>query len=226
MTTMQTREQEALNAYLKVLQSNGADDISLERHREFLLTIFPVIEEADFDSAAYRDAVEHALGRLDKREWPFGLAVAREYFHFWIKDFKSIAALNAEGGFNPNPVDWQPLDIDLKALWKMLDTAKFATAETWPLKAYTLALRQAGADKALVDARIKLVKILLIRLREAPEKSNRNYRIVVDATVPLLENREMRRVFFTVVREFYHFWMGDPDAASRIGSATGSTSFV
>ncbi len=118
------------------------------------------------------------------------------------------------------------MDIDLKALWKILDTTKFDTAETWPLKAYTLALRQAGADKALVDARIKLVKILLIRLRDAPEKPNRNYRIVVDATLPLLENREMRRVFFTVVREFYCFWMGDPDAASRIGMVSASTSFV
>jgi len=226
MATMQTREHESLNAYLKVLKSNGADDVALGRHCEFLLAIFPAIENADFDNAAYRDAVENLLGRFDKREWPFGLAVAREYFHFWIKDFKSIAALNAEGGFNPNPVDWQPLDIDLKALWKILDTTKFDTAETWPLKAYTLALRQAGADKALVDARIKLVKILLIRLRDAPEKTNRNYRIVVDATLPLLENREMRRVFFTVVREFYHFWMGDPDAASRIGMVSASTSFV
>jgi hypothetical protein len=111
-------------------------------------------------------------------------------------------------------------------LWQTLDKAKFDTVENWPIKAYSLALRQAGAEQALVDTRVKLVKILLIRLRDAPQKSNRHYRIAVDATVPLFEKHDTRRLFFAVVREFYYFWIGDPDAASRIGQSPATTSYV
>lgn len=225
-TTIQNREQEALGAYLKLLQNKGADDASLNRRRDFLGKLFPAIQDAKLEGRAYREAVEQVLEHVGRLEWPFCLAVAREYFHFWIKDFKAIAALNSDAGFDVNPIDWQPLDLDLKTLWKSLDEAKFVTAETWPLKAYTLALRQAGAEQVLVDTRIKLVKILLIRLREAPENCNKHYRIAVDATVPLFEKNDTRRLFFSVVREFYYFWIGDPEAANRVGLPSEAVSFV
>lgn len=225
-TMTQTREQEALGAYLKLLQNKGADEVSLNRRSDFLAKLFPAIQDVKLEGPAYRGAVERVINDVNRLEWPFCLAVAREYFHFWIKDFKSIAALNADAGFDVNPIEWQPLDLDLKTLWKSLDEAKFVTAETWPLKAYTLALRQAGAEQVLVDTRVKLVKILLIRLREAPEKSNRHYRVAVDSTVPLFEKNDTRRLFFAVVREFYYFWIGDPDAADRVGLPTEGISFV
>ena len=226
VTMTQNREQEALGAYLKLLQNKGADEVSLNRRRDFLTKLFPAIEDVKLEGLAYREAVERIINHVNRLDWPFCLAVAREYFHFWIKDFKSIAALNADAGFDVNPIDWQPLDIDLKTLWKSLEEAKFVTAETWPLKAYTLAMRQAGAEQVLVDTRVKLVKILLIRLREAPEKSNKHYRIAVDSTVPLFEKNDTRRLFFAVVREFYYFWIGDPEAANHVGLPTEGISFV
>jgi len=70
------------------------------------------------------------------------------------------------------------------------------------------------------------VKILLLRLRDAPEKSSRHYRIAVDATVPLFEKQDTRRLFFAVVREFYYFWIGDPDAADHIGQSPETMSYV
>ncbi|MDP2248440.1 MAG: hypothetical protein Q8J65_09940 [Nitrosomonadales bacterium] len=230
MTTNATappnREQEALTAYLKLLKNKGADEASLNKRQDFLMRLFPLIQKIESDGLAYRESVEHLLDSVDRLEWPFSLAVAREYFHFWIKDFKSIAALNADAGFDVNPIRWQPVDLDLKALWKTLDSAKFVTAENWPLKAYNLALRQAGAELVLVETRTKLVKILLIRLREAPQKSSKHYRVAVDSTVPLFEKNDTRRLFFAVVREFYYFWIGDPDAADRVTLPSESTSFV
>jgi hypothetical protein len=226
VTMTQNREQEALAAYLKLLKNKGADEASLNRRQDFLTRLFPSIEEAESDGSTYREAVEHLLDSVDKLEWPFSLAVAREYFHFWIRDFKSIAALNADAGFDVNPIHWQPIDLDLKTLWKTLDSAKFVTAETWPIKAYNLALRQAGAELTLVEIRIKLVKVLLIRLREAPSKSSKHYRIAVDSTVPLFEKNDTRRLFFAVVREFYYFWIGDPDAAGHVTLPSEASSFV
>jgi hypothetical protein len=222
----QNREQEALSAYLKLLKNKGVDEDSLARRQDFLTKLFPVIGTIAYEGLAYRAAVELVLNGISKREWPLSLAVAREYFHFWIKDFKAIAALNADAEFDVDLIDWQPIDLDLKQLWPTLDNTRLSTVETWPIKAYALALRQTGAEQTLVDMRVKLVKILLVRLREAPLQSNKHYRIAVDATVPLFEKSDTRRLFFAVVREFYYFWIGDPDAASHVAQSCEASSFV
>jgi len=102
----------------------------------------------------------------------------------------------------------------------MLDKEQFDISETWPLKSYTLAFRQNGAAQSLVDTRVKLVKLLLIRLRDAPAKNHKIYRIAVDASVFLFAVKGTRHLFFAVVREFYYFWIGDPDAANYVLNKT------
>ena len=98
-------------------------------------------------------------------------------------------------------------------------------ADTWPIKSYSFALRQAGAQQSLVDTRVQLVKLLLVRLRDAPERHGKYYRLAVDATLPLFDLQETRRLFYGVVREFYYFWIGDPDAKEHI-IEDGLASFV
>jgi hypothetical protein len=51
-----------------------------------------------------------------------------------------------------------------------------------------------------------------VRLRDAPNKDNKFYRTTVDATLPLFEVKKNRRLFLVVVREFYNFWAGNPEA--------------
>ncbi len=212
----ENREQEALGAYLKLLQNKGANEASLNQRKEFLLELVPRITDLPNDGDMYRDAVEDYLEGIDQSKWAFCLAIAREYFPFWTKDIKAIAALNADAAFEVDPIQWQPLDQNLKVLWDMLDKEQFEVSETWPLKAYTLAMRQNGAAQSLVDTRIKLVKLLLIRLRNAPDKNHKIYRIAVDSSGSLFTNKDTRRLFFAVVREFYYFWIGDPNAAQYI----------
>lgn len=213
---IEAREQEALNAYLNLLQKKGASNEFLKKRADLLTALAKVIQGKVNDGYMYRDALETVMEKLDRADWPAFIAMARDYYHFWIKDIKAIAALNSESAFDIEPVKWQPLETNLKVLWNALDKEKFDTSETWPLKAYTLALRQEGAAQALVDTRVKLVKLLLIRLRSAPEKNHRIYRIAVDSTIPLFTMKDTRRLFLVVVREFYYFWAGDPDAAKYI----------
>ena len=210
------REKEALAAYLKLLENKGADSALLRRRETFLSSLIEAVTDKPNTGSVYREAVERLLVDLPSTDWPLFLAVAREYYPFWTSDIKAIAALNSESGFNVEPVQWQPQDCNLKTLWTGLDKEKFSVAETWPLKAYTLALRQEGAEQSLVDMRVKLVKLLLVRLKDAPDKNHRIYRIAVDATLPLFTMKETRKLFLTVVREFYYFWIGDPEAASHI----------
>lgn len=220
------RERDAQHAYLKLLAGKGAAPADLERRVAFLARLTPLIQPLAAEGASYRQAVETAVEALDQSAWPFCLMVAREYFHFWAGDFKSIAALNADGGFDAAPIDWRPAALDVKAVWHEIDQVSLSTAETWPLKTYTLALRQAGAERALVETRVRLAKLLLTRLREAPAGSSRHYRVAVDATTPLFAKNDTRRLFFAVVREFYYFWIGDPDVASRVEVPSNATSFV
>lgn len=219
----ENREQEALGAYLKLLQNKGAGANLLKRRETFLSALLTQIADKPNNGQAYREAVEKVLEDMETKDWPYFLAIAREYYPFWTKDIKAIAALNTEAGFNVDPVQWQPAECNLKTLWSMLDQEKFSVAETWPLKAYTLALRQEGAEQSLVDTRVKLVKLLLVRLKDAPDKSHRVYRIAVDSTIPLFTMKETRKLFLSVVREFYYFWIGDPEAATHILTETSAS---
>ncbi len=219
------REKEAMDAYLKLLKSKGAVDPTLTKREEFLVKLSTDIVEIPSDGKKYREAVEQALESVVDTEWAFCLPVAREYFPFWMQDFKAISTLNASDGFIITPLDWAPVAADIKTLWSKVDSEKFNVSETWPIKSYSFALKQAGAPQAMIETRVQLVKLLLIRLKDAPERDGKFYRLAVDATLPLFTMQKTRRLFFGVVREFYYFWIGDPDAADHI-IEDGLSSFV
>ncbi len=211
-----TREKEAINAYLKLLQSKGASSSMLHKRSLFLDKLSVHLTDLQADGGEYRVAVENLMETVPPEEWHDSLTAAREFYPFWLKDIKAIAALNKNPGFEVPAVDWKPDLTSLKLLIDSLETEKFDTSENWPLRAYAQALRQEGAEHALVDTRVKLAKIVLIRLRSAPEKNGAMYRTAVDQTLPLFTIKQNRRLFLVVVREFYHFWSGNPDAASMV----------
>lgn len=211
-----SREKETINAYLKLLQSKGADDSILERRAIFLDLLAVQLAEKLLDGTEYREAMEVVMEAVSPDSWHENLTTAREFYPFWVKDFKAIAAFSIHSGFDLQPSEWKPLPTSLKSLWDSLETEKFDTSENWPLKAYTQALRHEGAEQLLVDTRVKLAKIILIRLRDAPVRSHKAYRTAVDLTLPLFNIKQNRRLFLVVVREFYHFWTGNPDAGSMV----------
>lgn len=214
---IQDREQEALNAYLRLLQSKGAGAEGLVHRKALLHGLMSLLAGQPQDGAIYRELVEQALQQTDKGSWPAFLAVAREYYYFWNQDIKAIAAMHANGGYDARAPLAGPADVEhLRMLWNSLDREQFGVAETWPLKAYASALREEGADKAIVETRCKLVKLLLVRLRDTPERDAGRYRSAVDSTVPLFEMKETRQLFLIVVREFFYFWIGDPEALGHI----------
>jgi hypothetical protein len=214
--TNNNRELDAFNAYLRFLEGKGATADNLAQRRALLLNLLPLLESQPMDGNAYRDQTECVLDLLERTAWPAFLTVAREYYYFWASDIKSIAAMHSGGGYDIAGLhDHVPLE-NLRTLWKSIDQEKFELAETWPLKAYASALRDEGAEKSVVETRIKLVKLLLVRLRGAAAKEANLYRKAVDTTLPLFAMRETRLLFQIVVREFYYFWIGDPEAASHL----------
>lgn len=210
--TIEPREQEALEVYIKLLTNKGFGPETFVPRINFLNKLVPFLAGKDLNGRVYRAAIEQVMDTVEETDWPESLLVAREYFPFWMNDLKAVALLNKVSTVDALPIDWQPKHIELSALWRSVDTEKFDTTDSWALKAYTKALRDENAEQLLIDTRVKLAKILLVRMREAPDKNNKVYRITVDATLPLFEVKKNRRLFLVVVREFFHFWSGNPDA--------------
>lgn len=212
----QKRENEAVRAYLKLLQGKGAVASLLHQRSVFLEKLILNLVEKELDGAVYRIAIEQLMENTPADDWHDSLTTGREFFPFWTQDIKAIAALNVNPGFDITPLVWKPIPTSLKSLMESLATEKFDISENWPLKAYAQALRQEGAEQSLVDTRSKLAKVILIRLRNAPVKNHKAYRTAVDLTLPLFNIKNNRRLFLVVVREFYHFWIGNPDARSKV----------
>lgn len=215
-----TREQTAINAYLKLLRSKGVDDPNILLRESILNDLSLLLVGKVLDGTGYRQVIEQFVEKKPADEWPIILSTAREYFHFWIEDIKSIVEMNRRQAFDKEDASWKPEQITLNELTEKLKTEKFDSSEMWPLKAYKQALKSAGAGQALVDARIKIVKIALIRLRRSPQKNHQTYRTVVDSTLPLFRIKKSRQLFLEVVREFYHFWCGNPEAENFILQAS------
>lgn len=210
------REQKALDVYLKLLSSKGFGPESFVTRVNFLNAFMPTLGDLLQVGGAYRVALEAFMDTVAEKDWPESLIVAREYFPFWANDLKAVSNLSRSVTKDTLPIDWKPTHVELVTLWHAVDQEKFGTADSWALKAYSKALRNENAEQSLIDTRMKLAKILLIRLKDAPERDNKSYRTTVDATLPLFEVKKNRRLFLVVVREFYHFWSGNPEASKYI----------
>jgi hypothetical protein len=214
--TIQEREQQALEVYIKLLKSKGFGPETFVQRTNFLNKLMPLLADKEQTGPSYRVALEALMDQVSENDWPESLLVAREYYPFWVSDIKAIAKLNQGVSKDTLPLDWKPLQVQLVELWHSVDEQKFSRTDSWALKAYTKALRNENADQVLIDTRIKLAKILLVRLSDAPDRDNQAYRTTIDATLPLFEVKKNRRLFLVVVREFYHFWSGNPDAEKFI----------
>jgi hypothetical protein len=212
----QKRENEAINAYLKFLLSKGIKQDILDTRTLLLKKLSVNLDKRILNGDEYREAIDLLMEKIPVDDWHASLTTAREFYPFWVQDIKAISRLNTSAGFDLEPLTWKPLPASLKSLTESLVTEKFDVSENWSLKAYTQALRQEGSELTLVHTRVQLAKMILLRLRSAPDKTHKSYRTAVDLTLPLFSMKQNRRLFLVVVREFYHFWSGNPDAAKMV----------
>ena len=213
------REHKALKAYFAFLTGKGASAEVLQQREHILNQLDPYINPIELNGSAYRQAVDTFLSHTEKSSWPINLIVIREYFHFWQSDIKAIAALNQTHGFDIHLSQWQMFTGNLKQIWATLDQETLSTSEIWACKAYTAVLNQKGYDKETAETRVKLAKLLLIKLRSINEPSARDYRNATDAMLVAFEVPALRHLFLLVVREFYYFWAGDPEASQYVKEA-------
>lgn len=203
------REHVALSAYLNLLERKGFTKIELRQREVIILKLIPLIESIHCDGNAFRNAVDTLFQSLDKSLWFTYLSVIREFFSFWIDDIKAIVAMNQDNAFGANLVKWKPVETELKDLWNSLDAHTLTKLEMQPLVEYEKVLRGNGVEDFVVNACKKLVKLLLILLRNAPHKQPVAYRHALDANLTLFSSNEAYKVTLKVGREFYYFWKND-----------------
>ena len=109
-----------------------------------------------------------------------------------MQDIKAIAAFNTSYGFDVATIQWKPLPSSLNALTKSIDSTQFDETETKSLHTYMLAMLENGAEKSIIVTRSKLAKVILMRMRDAPAKNNKAYRMAVDMILPLFTVSEIR----------------------------------
>ncbi|MFW5431219.1 MAG: hypothetical protein ACKE5Q_00375 [Methylophilaceae bacterium] len=212
----QGREEKALEIYTKLLTSKGFNQFALAPRISFLKKLMPLLIDKEANGVAYREVLDAHMDLVPESDWPESLVIAREFYPFWVSDLQAVSSISQNLGADTLPIKWKPIETALSELWHSMGEEKFGRTDSWALKAYTKALRAENAGQELIDTRLKLAKILLVRLRDAPHKDNKHYRITVDATLPMFEVKKNRRLFLVVVREFFHFWAGDPKAKEHI----------
>lgn len=217
--TVLRRQQTSVDAYLALMEKNGADADNIARREALLAQLMPFLSQRPVKGEFFRNAVDEAMPLIDKAEWPFFMTVVRDFYYFWINDFKTIAAMQKSGSFQVNPTLPKPPEGNLKTLWESLATQKFSLSEKWPINAYKAALRDEGIEQNAVDTRAKLAQLLLLQLRQTEGKDGHVYRLAVESMLPVFLKKETSELFIAVVREFFHFWLGDPNASENLSSS-------
>ncbi|CAG0964271.1 hypothetical protein MTYP_00901 [Methylophilaceae bacterium] len=203
----QPREQEARQAYFAFLQRHGATAKQLNRREQLLNGFCVCLSGIDHGGHAYREAVDEWLKLVDKSKWPTCLSLVREFFPFWMQNVKEIAMLaDQHDSFDLEQAQWASLQGDFASIWLQMEQACLTEEDQSCLESYRDALSVAYVDEKIVETRVKLAKLLLVRLKSTSNRIPRIYRKAVDATVPVFELKEMRWLFIEVVREFFYFW--------------------
>lgn len=213
---VKNREKEAANAYLKFLQTKGAPTGILYLRSRFLDTFIVKLAGKIQTREAFSSSLEETLVIISRSDRVIALNTAREFFPFWMNDIKAIAMFEEFYGFSVEDFTWEPKHKTLKALTDELEIEKLTDKESQSLNNYQQVIIKLGADKYVIDTRSKLAKIILIRLRGAPVANHAIYRLSVDLTLPLFKTKEIKQLYLDVVREFYYFWINDPDAEIKV----------
>jgi hypothetical protein len=201
-----SREQIAINAYLKLLQNKGMPAGELYKRSSFLDQLAPHLNEKALIAAEFSKALDIANENVANHKQAETISIAREFYPFWMQDIKTIAAFNTSYHFDFASIQWKPIPSSLDELTNMIEKSKFNKIEMKSLESYIQTMLENGAEKTVIDSRSKLAKLILIKLRDAPVKNNKTYRMAIDIILPLFTINEIKQLFLTVVSEFYMHW--------------------
>jgi len=198
----------AVDAYVAFLTRKQLDARLIAQRQQVARKIARHLLDKPHTREVYAETLQRLMPKPQHQAWLYDVTVAREFFPFWMQDIKAIASLSEFYGLDIQNMPWRPLPTTLGALTKALAEAYFSEDESRQLEQYMQQMKQAGMTREATLLRLKLAKILLLRLRDAPFVNHLVYRIAVDITLLVFRHKNTRQLFLEVVRAFFPFWIG------------------
>ena len=202
-----SKEQQAVDAYLKFLKGKNVNSEAIAIRAKFLEKLV-ILLQGESSREGYGKALETALkieGNIDRNQQ---LNIAREFFPFWVDDVKMVARMSETYGYDLSVSKLKPLpSLSLDEL----NSYKLDASETDLLDRYAQTMQQQNVPDDEVQAKLRLAKLVLLRLRDIPIKNNVSYRMAVEGTLPLFNVDDVRQRFLLAIREFFYIWIAKID---------------
>ncbi len=205
-TADQGREKQSAKAYLRFLESKGANTRMLYLRSRFLDDFTVNLVDQAQTRKAYAVALRTTLKNIKVENKQLAIHTSREFFPFWMNDIKGIAKFESAYGFTVENTQWQPQVDSLESISNRIDQERFTAKERDSLMSYAEKLSRSGQHQNKIEKRTKLAKVMLICLREAPSNNHMVYRAAVDTMLPLFKTSEVKQSYLDVAREFFHVW--------------------
>lgn len=204
-----TREEEAQKAYVKLLTGQGVSQRVLVQREFVIIRLSAFLKDIVCDGNHYRQAVDRFIASIDPAEIPSILPVVREFFSFWVRDIKAIAAMSQAKVFNGSTPTVMATQDELFKHWYDLDKMSMTDHEKQIMDTFHQSSMVRGFEPAVFKERMRMAKYLLLSLRNVPHKQSHSYRQTVDRNLPLFTALGSQHTFLSVSREFYYFWRSD-----------------
>ena len=202
-----SKEQQAVDAYLKFLKGKNVNSEAIAIRAKFLEKLV-ILLQGESSREGYGKALETTLkieGNIDRNQQ---LNIAREFFPFWVDDVKMVARMSETYGYDLSVSKLKPLpSLSLDEL----NSYKLDASETDLLDRYAQTMKQQNVPDDEVQAKLRLAKLVLLRLRDIPIKNNVSYRMAVEGTLPLFNVDDVRQRFLLAIREFFYIWIAKMD---------------
>lgn len=204
-----TREEEAQKAYVKLLTGQGVSQRVLVQREFIIIRLSAFLKEIPCDGTHYRQAVDRFIGSIDAAEIPTVLPVIREFFSFWVRDIKAIAAMSQAKVFHGTAATPTLTQDELFKHWYELDKTPLSPQEQRVFEAFSQTTSLRSAEPEVRKERLRMAKFLLVSLRHVSHKQSHSYRQMVDRNLPLFTAIGIQHAFLSLSREFYYCWRGD-----------------
>jgi len=208
-------EEKTVSAYIKFLQGKNIGEDALALRTKFIKKLC-IFLKGKSGRDEYGQALQTVLGIEHNIERNQQMNIAREFFPFWMDDIKLIAAMSESYGYDLSATKFKPIPKPLE--WKnieVLNSEKLDERESALLSHYSMGLQKQNLMKDAIEAKLKLVKVMLLRLRDIPIKNNLAYRMAIDVTLPLFNLDDLRQKFLQAVREFFYIWIEKPGMTAK-----------
>lgn len=211
----QEAQEQAVSAYKKFLKSKQVDEAAIDKRIKYINKLVVLIDGIP-SRESYSKAQQALLKIEEDVDRQQQLNVSREFYPFMMEDMKSIARTSESYGMDLNSIQFKSLPPSLS--WSEIDTLNqesLSPQENILIRDYSIDLEKQHLQQAEVQAKVKLAKLILLRLRDIPINNNIAYRMAVDVTLPLFNLEEIKQRFLEAIREFFHIWIekSDPNYA-------------